>query len=235
VRYSLAEANPGADSYVNPSDFISILVWTNYSPPNEPDWNTHVQPILSQYQKLYSVMMTIVDLGSYESVVGHKAQMQDVFSRPETDPRYMPVTRDLSPAKRNMILRWLNTTGNAGEPNLGPAPVVVAHAPGVLAEEAPPRASVKELGGKSVARFATGSAPPRRLSFKSNRCELRIVSRALGSQYGAGRNPEAAVGDMRTIHNQGHFAIAAVYGPVRTVVWEGWSREAPPYPDQSQK
>src|SRR5712672_1103334 len=24
----------------------------------------------------------------------------------------------------------------------------------------------------------------------------------------------------------------AVYGPVRTVVWEGWSREAPPYPDQ---
>ena len=25
----------------------------------------------------------------------------------------------------------------------------------------------------------------------------------------------------------------AVYGPVRTVVWEGRSREAPPYPDQS--
>ncbi len=24
---------------------------------------------------------------------------------------------------------------------------------------------------------------------------------------------------------------AAVYGPVRTVVWEGRSREAPPYPD----
>ncbi|HXL29070.1 MAG TPA: hypothetical protein VN968_07245, partial [Bradyrhizobium sp.] len=23
----------------------------------------------------------------------------------------------------------------------------------------------------------------------------------------------------------------AVYGPVCTVVWEGWSREAPPYPD----
>jgi hypothetical protein len=25
----------------------------------------------------------------------------------------------------------------------------------------------------------------------------------------------------------------AVYGPVRTVVWEGRGREAPPYPDQS--
>ena len=27
----------------------------------------------------------------------------------------------------------------------------------------------------------------------------------------------------------------AVYGPVRTVVWEGRSREAPPYPDFSKK
>ena len=26
-------------------------------------------------------------------------------------------------------------------------------------------------------------------------------------------------------------ARTAVYGPVRTVVWEGRSREAPPYPD----
>src|SRR5258705_7735350 len=27
----------------------------------------------------------------------------------------------------------------------------------------------------------------------------------------------------------------AVYGPVRTVVWEGWSRKTPPYPDQWRK
>src|SRR4051794_32743478 len=27
----------------------------------------------------------------------------------------------------------------------------------------------------------------------------------------------------------------AVYGPVRTVVWEGWSRKAPPYPDLWRK
>ena len=27
----------------------------------------------------------------------------------------------------------------------------------------------------------------------------------------------------------------AVYGPVRTVVWEGWSREAPPYPDPEER
>src|SRR5260370_34692318 len=27
----------------------------------------------------------------------------------------------------------------------------------------------------------------------------------------------------------------AVYGPVRTVVWEGWSRKTPPYPDPWRK
>jgi hypothetical protein len=42
-----------------------------------------------------------------------------VFSLPEEDPNYMPVTRDLSPAKRALILRWLET---AAEPALGAAP-----------------------------------------------------------------------------------------------------------------
>jgi hypothetical protein len=99
-------------------------------------------------------MKNIVDLGSYPSVVASKDQMKDVFSRPQTDPRYMPVTRDLSPAKRNMILRWLDTTGNAGQPNLGPAPVVVASA--ALAEAGAPLAMQRQSAapapsGKSVA------------------------------------------------------------------------------------
>jgi hypothetical protein len=126
VRYMLPKSAPNNGGYFNPSDFISVLVWTNYAAPNDPDWNTHVAPILTQYQKLYAVMQNFVDLSSYTSVVAAKAQIKDVFSRPETDPRYMPVTRDLSPAKRNMILQWLDTTGNAGQPNLGPAPLIVA-------------------------------------------------------------------------------------------------------------
>jgi hypothetical protein len=39
---------------------------------------------------------------------------------------------DLSPAKRKMILSRLDTTGNAGKPNPGPAIVMAAHAPVVL-------------------------------------------------------------------------------------------------------
>jgi hypothetical protein len=97
------------------------------------------------------------------SVVAHKAQLQDVFSRPETDPRYMPVTRDLSPAKRNMILSWLNTTGNDGQPDLGPAPVVVALAPDILMEAALVRGDLATVPtGKTAAlglRLGSAKAP----------------------------------------------------------------------------
>jgi hypothetical protein len=72
VRYSLPQSDPNSNGYINSSDFISILVWTDYPAQNEPDWNTHVQPILGQYQKLYSVMKNYVDLGSYPSVVASK-------------------------------------------------------------------------------------------------------------------------------------------------------------------
>jgi hypothetical protein len=91
-----------------------------------------------------------VDLGTYASVVAMKPQMKDVFTRPETDPRYMPVTRDLSPAKRNMILRWLDTTGNAGQPNLGPSPLVVAAARPMTEVLALPQAA-SGPGGKTMA------------------------------------------------------------------------------------
>ncbi len=79
VRYSLPQSDPNANGYVNASDFVSVLVWTDYPIPDAPDWSTHVEPILSQYQKLYSVMQNFVDLGSYQSVVANKDGMIDVF------------------------------------------------------------------------------------------------------------------------------------------------------------
>jgi hypothetical protein len=162
VRYTLPESDPNAGGYFDPADFISVLVWTDYPVPNDPDWNTHVQPILSQYQKLYSVMNAFVNLGDYTSVVASKAQMKNVFTRPEDDPGYMPVTRDLSPAKRKMILSWLDTTGNGGKPNLGAEIVAAAHAPEVLAEAAQPQPQgelVAELEGKTAAlRSRVGSS-----------------------------------------------------------------------------
>src|SRR5262249_24478868 len=104
-------------------------------------------------------MAGFVKLGDYASVVAHKAQMQDVFTRPEDDARYMPVTRDLSPAKREMILNWLQTTGNAGQPNLGKQTVAEAGLRETSFVATASRSEgdiVTELGGKSAALRSRG-------------------------------------------------------------------------------
>jgi hypothetical protein len=54
------------------------------------------------------VVKPIMDLSSFEGVVAKRALIKGVFNIPMTDPRYTPVTRDLSRAKREMILRWLD-------------------------------------------------------------------------------------------------------------------------------
>ena len=53
---------------------------------------------------------------------------------------------------------------------------------------------------------------------------------------GEARSPDTQGTEARTAHAEPERPAAglrrtAVYGPVRTVVWEGRSREAPPYPD----
>ncbi len=108
----------------NPSDFISVLVWSGYTAPANPTWWQDVYPIFLQYAQLYPVMKQQgIDLGDYASVTQNAAAIQYAMSLSTGDPGYMPVTRDLSPAKAQMILNWLTTTGGPnGGPNLGTPP-----------------------------------------------------------------------------------------------------------------
>ncbi len=74
----------------------------------------------------------------------------------------MPVTRDLSPAKRNMIVKWLNTTGNAGQPNLGSAPhAAVAAGPQIAAarEFRVPPVDTGRSGKSGAVRKKVGASP----------------------------------------------------------------------------
>jgi hypothetical protein len=147
IGYTVAGSNPAQGGYANPADFISVLVWTDYHSPADPAWKQDVEPILSEYAQVYPVMKRFVDLADYDSVVDRADALNTVFTLPQDNPRYMPVTRDLSPAKRRMILAWLQTTGNAGLPNFdraaGAAPVAMA--------AAEPGDPVAELGGKTAA------------------------------------------------------------------------------------
>jgi hypothetical protein len=92
----------------NPLEPITALVFDSYEIPPNPTWFDDVQPIFKQYANLYPIMTKrLVRLDEYEDVREHRAILQFAFSRDISDPNSMPVTRDLSSAKRKMILKWL--------------------------------------------------------------------------------------------------------------------------------
>jgi hypothetical protein len=132
-------------SWVNSSEFISLLVWNAYEVPEAPAWYPDMQPIFTQYGNLYPLMDKLIDLTSYDAIADSVSILTYVFSLPESDPNSMPVTRDLSPAKREAILRWLKTPGPDGKPLLGTPPPKAAAAPAATtfgaAAEAPAAAA----------------------------------------------------------------------------------------------
>jgi hypothetical protein len=107
--YGIRPAFSDAQTYtgpVNKWNFISILLWSGFTPANPVTW-TDIQPIFQQYANLYPVMSRFLDLGNYDAVVKNTRLLLLAFGLNPSDPNSMPVTRDLSPAKRNAILAWL--------------------------------------------------------------------------------------------------------------------------------
>jgi hypothetical protein len=106
VAYSWEPAMwPGYNA--DPWNFLSVLVWNQFDPPAVPRW-ADVEPILRQYKNLYPIMGRIVNLADLASVQRRLDALRMAFSLPVDDPNSMPATRDLSPAKRRMLLAWLN-------------------------------------------------------------------------------------------------------------------------------
>ncbi len=89
-------------------DYIFLLLYDEYTVPEQPTWVDHIQPILQQYSNLYPIMsQKLFDLSDYRAVAKNRAILELAFSLPLSDPNHMPVTRDLSPPKRQTILQWL--------------------------------------------------------------------------------------------------------------------------------
>ena len=108
VPAGLGATPPAIGSVGNPSQALNALVFSGYAASHTPTWVDDVHPIFQQYANLYPIMKSIVDLGSYSSVLRRRNILQKVFRTPPSNPNYMPVTRDLSTAKREMILHWLD-------------------------------------------------------------------------------------------------------------------------------
>jgi hypothetical protein len=142
VIYYLGEELSG-----NPSNFLSMLVWNTFVPDQPATWHGSMKAIFEQYGNLYPYMTTRgrgpnaapwIDMADYEQVSDHEIRQKiiTVLRLAETDPHYMPVTRDLSRSRREAMLGWLETLGADDKPLLGVEPQPAPPAPASLFPQA---------------------------------------------------------------------------------------------------
>lgn len=91
----------------DPMLFVSVHAYDLVNVPDSPDWEADVLPILQPYGALYPYMNSLIDLTDCQAVARAAEYIACRMSLPITDPRYMPVTRDLSANKQQIILNWL--------------------------------------------------------------------------------------------------------------------------------
>ncbi|MBR1219120.1 hypothetical protein JQ557_14040 [Bradyrhizobium sp. U87765 SZCCT0131] len=129
VGYALADEP--ANAVQDPFNFTSVLVFSPVDVPEHPTWFGDVQPIMQQYANLYPIMSKrLFRIDDYDTVVHNLKILEFAFRLPAEDPNHMPVTRDLSAGRREIILRWMTQKGPDGLPLKGaPAPRARSIAP----------------------------------------------------------------------------------------------------------
>lgn len=119
--------------------FASVLVFSEYTVNENPEWSV-VQGMMEPYSKLYPAMTKQLDLSDQHSfmifalnppwskVYGDNTPgplgitagaIAYYMSRPIEDPRFMPITRDLSPEKILTIMYYIK---NLQQSQLSPNP-----------------------------------------------------------------------------------------------------------------
>jgi hypothetical protein len=127
-------------------DYMVLHVRDAFVPPQDPTW-ADIAPIMMQYANLYPVMSRgLFGLSRQADVDRHAKVLRLAFSCPIDDPNHMPVTRDLSQGKREMILRYLEAV-IAKADAAAPGATVVPPA----AKPKPPQEPIENPGGKTMA------------------------------------------------------------------------------------
>jgi hypothetical protein len=83
-----------------------IKVFSALTAPASPTW-ADVQPIFAEYANLYPSMKAMIDLSNQAMVKAIQARVLATISMDEDHPGYMPVSRDLSRDKKNLIIKWI--------------------------------------------------------------------------------------------------------------------------------
>ncbi len=106
LDYALANVDSENASGLIP-DMVNIHLRSHFKIPKNPVWED-IAYEMTQFSNLYPIMSKyFIDLSDPQALIANKEILTFAFTREITDPLYMPVTRDLSDAKRLTILKWL--------------------------------------------------------------------------------------------------------------------------------
>jgi hypothetical protein len=108
VYYISYQNNPViVDNAAYGMDAVYVHLRDDYAVPANPTWDD-VSEVFIQFGNVYPLMSKfVVDLASEQAVTEKRDILIYAFTRKITDTFYMPVTRDLSEAKRQTIVKWL--------------------------------------------------------------------------------------------------------------------------------
>ena len=97
MLYSISE-NPSEEFTLLCPTIIAFLAFSTMSYERPYTWVDSVEPIFHQFHHLHHIMSTILNMKSYTEVTNpHNVELlRASFTKDFTDPKYMPVTRDLS-------------------------------------------------------------------------------------------------------------------------------------------
>jgi hypothetical protein len=104
---------------------ISFLVWDEFPAGKPLTWHGSMADIFTLYANLYPVMARMVDMSDYAAIVQYADVIAKAMELDFKDANHMPLSRDLSPAKRRAMLAWLRQPVKGTPPSpAGPAPLL---------------------------------------------------------------------------------------------------------------
>ena len=105
TQYTFSPTVP--DYNPDPNDLVSVQIYQQDPIIGTPSWVNGIGDILRQYGMLYPIMGRF-QLWTYEGVVLNREKIQRVLGLDISQPLHMPVSRDLSTIKCNLIMDWFN-------------------------------------------------------------------------------------------------------------------------------
>lgn len=89
----------------DPNDVVSAQIYQQTPISGTPTWTNGIGDILRQYGMLYPIMGRF-ELWTYEGVVANREKIERVLSADMSQPLHMPVSRDLSAIRCQLVLDW---------------------------------------------------------------------------------------------------------------------------------